>query len=285
MSERQGEQTSSAVSARESGEGGLPLWGGDSGGREVRGGEPGAEGARSSGVYGAFRALPWETGTRCGRARSRGADASGATAGVRVRVAKGTAGAVREEVRILLSRHKHGCRTGSRTRGAEPLASAVTMSANPVPRDSFKRATVRAVAIFPLCVLLPPVPSCAKRGLPAARAVTAAARSPTLQPAAVSHRRAQLDARARVCVSKRISSPSSLRLAGGTRSRATSCRVAASPHPPGSLPTHPAPSPPCAPLLPLLLLQWPLLSSLGRRKDLEKRKEKEKGGGKESRYL
>lgn len=88
---------------------------------------------------------------------------------------------------------------------------------------------------------------------------------------------------ARVCVSKRISSPSSLRLAGGTRSRATSCRVAASPHPPGSLPTHPAPSPPCAPLLPLLLLQWPLLCSLWRR-DLEKREE-EKGGRKESRYL
>lgn len=257
MSERQREQTSSAVSAPESGEGGLPLWGGDSGGREVRGGERVAEGARSSGVYGAFRALPWETGARCGRARSRGADTSGAAARVRVRVAKGTAGAVREEVRILLSRHRHGCRTGSRTRGVEPLSSAVTMSANPVPRDAFKRATVRAAVIFPLCVLLPPVPSCADRGLPAARAVTAAARSPALQPAATSQRRAQLDARA--CVSKRISSPSSLRLAGGTRSRVTSCRVAASPHPPGSLPTHPAPSPPCAPLLPLLLLQWPLL--------------------------
>lgn len=91
------------------------------------------EGARSSGVYGAFRALPWETGARCGRARSRGADTSGAAAGVRVRVANGTAGAVREEVRILLSRHRHGCRTGSRTRGAESLASAVTMSASFVP--------------------------------------------------------------------------------------------------------------------------------------------------------
>lgn len=158
------------------------------------------EGARSSGVYGAFRALPWETGARCGRARSRGADTSGAAAGVRVRVANGTAGAVREEVRILLSRHRHGCRTGSRTRGAESLASAVTMSASFVPLDAFKRATVRAAAIFPLCVLLPPVPSCADRGLPAARAVTAAARSLALQPAATSQRRAQLDARVCVCL-------------------------------------------------------------------------------------
>lgn len=190
---------------------------------------------------------------------------------------------MQEEVRILLSRHRHGCRTGSRTRGAEPLASAVTMSASPVPLDAFKRATVRATAIFPLCVLLPPVPSCADRGLPAARAVTAAARPVSGAPAGCYLPETCPAGCARVCVSKRISSPSSLRLAGGTRSRATSCRVAASPHPPGSLPTHPAPSPPCAPLLPLLLLQWPLLCSLWRR-DLEKREE-EKGGRKESRYL
>lgn len=41
---------SSAAPARECGAGGLPLWGGDSAGCEVRGGERRAEGERSSGV-------------------------------------------------------------------------------------------------------------------------------------------------------------------------------------------------------------------------------------------
>lgn len=74
------------------------------------------------------------------------------------------------------------------------------MSGSSVPRDASKRATVSAAAIFVPCVLLRPAPSSENLGLPAARTVTAAARSPALQPAASSRRRAQLDARARVCL-------------------------------------------------------------------------------------
>lgn len=86
------------------------------------------------------------------------------------------------------------------------------------------------------------MPSCAGAPLPAAGAVKAAARPPArpsrqLPPGDV-------PSCVRVCVSKQISSPPSLEGAGGTGSPATSCRVAASPHPPRSLPIHPAPTPP-----------------------------------------
>lgn len=79
---------------------------------------------------------------------------------------------------------------------------------------------------------------------------------------------------ARVCVSKRMSSPPSLGHAGGIGSPATSCRVAASPHPLGCLPTHPALTPPRLLPPPLLLLQLPLPSS-----PRPGRNRNEKGGG------
>lgn len=123
----------------------------------------------------------------------------------------------------------------SRVRGDSSLGSLL-------PPDPPQKATVNVSGFFPPWVLEPPVPSCAGSQLPAASAVTAAARplerpSRQLPPGDV-------PSCVRVCVSKRISSPPSLGRAGGTRSPATSCRVAASPHPPGSLPTHPAPTPP-----------------------------------------
>lgn len=85
------------------------------------------------------------------------------------------------------------------------------------------------------------MPSGAGAPLPAAGAVTAAARPPERPSRQLTL--GDVPSCVRVCVSKRISSPPSLGRAGETGSPATSCRVAASPHPPGFLPTHPAPTP------------------------------------------
>lgn len=84
----------------------------------------------------------------------------------------------------------------------------------------------------------PPVPSCAGAPLPAADAVTAAAR-PLARPSRQLPPR-DVPSCARVCVSKRISSPPSLGAREGPVP-AASCGVAAGPHPRGPLPTHPAP--------------------------------------------
>lgn len=148
-------------------------------------------------------------------------------------------------------------------------------SGSPLPPNPPKRATVSVAGIFPSCVLEPPVPSCEGAPLPAAGAVTAAARPPALPSRQLPP--GDVPSCVRVCVSKRISSPPSLGRAGGTGSPATSCRVAAGPHPPGSLPTHPAPTP-RLPLLPLLLLQLPLPSSRRQRRNRSEREEEEEGG-------
>lgn len=50
--------------------------------------------------------------------------------------------------------------------GAEPRASAVTMSGSSIFGDASKRATVSEAEIFLPCVLRRPMPSCVDRGLP-----------------------------------------------------------------------------------------------------------------------
>lgn len=71
-------------------------------------------------------ALPREAGTRCGRARSRGAGTARAAAGARVHAVPGPAAALREAVRILLAPRGRRRGPGLRAPRGEPPVSSVT---------------------------------------------------------------------------------------------------------------------------------------------------------------